>query len=63
MMKCIAIEDEPLALELLKDNIGKVPFLNLLAYCNNAFEAMETMQAESVDLIFIDIQMPGLTGL
>ncbi len=62
-MKCIAIDDEPLALGLLKDNISKVPFLNLVASCNNAFEAMEKMQAQSVDLVFIDIQMPGLTGL
>ncbi|WP_373519410.1 LytR/AlgR family response regulator transcription factor [Pricia sp.] len=63
MMNCIAIDDEPLALELLKDNISKLPFLNLVAACNNAFEAMETMQMQSVDLVFIDIQMPGLTGL
>ncbi len=63
MMNCIAIDDEPLALGLLKDNISKVPFLNLVAACNNSFEAMETMQAQSVDLVFIDIQMPGLTGL
>ena len=62
-MKCIAIDDEPLALGLLKDNISKVPFLNLVATCNNAFEAMETLQAQSVDLVFIDIQMPGLSGL
>lgn len=62
-MNCIAIDDEPLALALLQDNIGKVPFLNLVASCNNAFEAMETMQHQSVDLVFIDIQMPGLTGL
>lgn len=63
MMDCIAIDDEPLALGLLKDNISKVPFLNLVAGCNNAFEAMETMEKQSVDLVFIDIQMPGLTGL
>lgn len=62
-MNCIAIDDEPLALGLLKDNIGKVPFLRLVASCKNAFEAMEVMQGQSVDLIFIDIQMPGLTGL
>jgi len=63
MIKCIAIDDEPLALTLLKDNISKVPFLQLVATCNNAFEAMKTMQEEVVDLVFIDIQMPGLTGL
>ncbi len=62
-MNCIAIDDEPLALGLLKDNISKVPFLNLVATCNNAFEAMETMEKHPVDLVFIDIQMPGLTGL
>ena len=62
-MNCIAIDDEPLALGLLKDNISKVPFLNLVATCNNAFEAMETMEKHPVDLVFIDIQRPGLTGL
>ncbi len=63
MIKCIAVDDEPLALSLLKDNISKVPFLHLVAGCNNAFEAMQTMQEQTVDLVFIDIQMPGLTGL
>lgn len=62
-MNCIAIDDEPLALGLLTDNIGKVPFLNLVGTCENAFEAMETMKEHPVDLVFIDIQMPGLTGL
>lgn len=63
MIRCIAIDDEPLALELLVDNISKVPYLQLIAACENALEAMKIMQQQSVDLIFLDIQMPGLTGL
>jgi DNA-binding LytR/AlgR family response regulator len=63
MIRCIAIDDEPLALELLVDNISKVPYLQLVAQCENALEAMKIMEQETVDLIFLDVQMPGLTGL
>jgi two-component system LytT family response regulator len=62
-MNCIAVDDEPLALKLLADNIGKVAYLNLVASCSNAFEAMKALQENQIDLILIDIQMPGLTGL
>jgi two-component system LytT family response regulator len=63
MINCIAVDDEPLALSLLKDYISKVPFLNLVAECGDAFEAIKALQENKVDLIFIDIQMPGLTGM
>src|SRR5438552_760844 len=63
MLNCIAVDDEDLALALLEDNIKKVPYLNLVAKCNDAFEATKALEDFSVDLVFIDIQMPGLTGL
>lgn len=62
-MKCIAVDDEKPALYLIEDNISRVPFLQLVKCCKNAYEAMEVLQQESVDLIFLDIEMPGITGL
>lgn len=63
MIRCIAVDDEPLALDLLADNMSKVPYLTLIKKCRNAFEALAVLEKEAVDLIFLDIQMPGLTGL
>ncbi len=63
MLNCIAVDDENLALDLIEDNIHKVPFLNLVGRCKNPFEAMEILQNQEIDLIFLDIQMPGITGV
>src|SRR4051812_41640752 len=62
-MRCVAIDDEELALELLEDNISKIPYLQLVASFNNPLAAISTIQEQKIDLVFLDIQMPGLTGL
>lgn len=62
-LKCIAIDDEPLALELLEDNIRMVSFLEFQKGFYNPLEAIAYLNQHPVDLVFLDIQMPGLTGL
>lgn len=62
-IKCIAIDDEPIALEKMKAYISKVPFLQLVALCESPFEAMQVMAEESVDAVFVDINMPDLNGM
>lgn len=62
-LNCIIVDDEPLAQDVLETHISKVPSLNLVAKCANAIEANERIHNEEVDLIFLDIQMPEVTGL
>lgn len=63
MIRCLAIDDEPLALQQLITYINKVPFLELAAQCQSALEAREFLEKETVDAIFCDINMPDLNGM
>ncbi len=63
MIKTIIVDDEPLALDILEAFIDKMPNLELVARCENAFEANEAINKHSIDLMFLDIQMPQLNGL
>ena len=60
---CIIVEDEPLAAEVLQDYISQVPFLELVKVCSDAIYAMEILQQEKIDLIFLDIHLPKLKGI
>lgn len=62
-MNIIIVDDEPLALEVLETYIAKFPELNLLAKCNNAIEAFEALNTHKIDLMFLDIQMPQISGI
>lgn len=63
MIKCILIDDEPLALVQLQKYVDRVPFLQCVKACNSAAEAMEVLSSEEVDVMFIDINMPDMNGL
>lgn len=63
MVNVIIVDDEPLAQDVLETYIEKVPELNLVKKCNNAFEANEALKSNQIDLMFLDIQMPQLTGI
>ncbi|MEI9810650.1 MAG: response regulator [Bacteroidota bacterium] len=63
LYNCIIVEDEPLAAEVLRDYIQQVPFLVLKGVCPDAIYAIELLQKEKIDLIFLDIHLPKLKGL
>lgn len=60
---CIIVEDEPLAAEVLEDYIRQIPFLQLKGICADAIYAMESLQKEKIDVVFLDIHLPRLKGL
>lgn len=62
-INCLIVDDEPLAREVLESYIQKIEVLNLVASCKSALEAFNWMQKQSIDLIFLDIQMPNLSGI
>jgi DNA-binding LytR/AlgR family response regulator len=63
VINCIIVEDEPLALKRTKEFVSKVSYLNLLSSFSNAFEAIGFLKTNTVDLIFLDIEMDGFTGI
>ncbi|NUO01931.1 MAG: response regulator transcription factor [Saprospiraceae bacterium] len=62
-IRCIAVDDEPLSLRIIEKYAADLPRLELLATCGDAFEAMETLRRLPVDLMFLDINMPRLSGI
>ncbi|GAB2557815.1 LytR/AlgR family response regulator transcription factor [Spirosoma areae] len=63
MMTCLIVDDEPLAVHLLTDHVAQVPFLDLVCQCHHALDALLFIQKQAVDLLFLDINMPRLTGM
>ena len=62
-IKCLIVDDEPLALDVLENYIQALDYLELQAKCNNAIEGINFLQFDKTDLLFLDIQMPKLTGI
>ncbi len=63
MITCLIVEDEPLAADVLTDYARQVSFLSVVKVCTDAIQALELLQEKSIDLIFLDIHLPGLKGL
>ncbi len=62
-MRCLIVDDEPLAQEVIKEFAGHVPFCSVVAVCSSASEAAQVMRQDTIDLIFLDIHMPRISGL
>jgi two-component system LytT family response regulator len=62
-MRCLIIDDKPLAVDILASYSGKIPFMELIGTTNNPIEGLSMIREQKIDLVFLDIQMPELTGL
>lgn len=62
-LKCLVVDDEPIAQQIIEKYISRIEALHLLAKCNNAFEALNVLHRENVDILFLDVKMPSMSGL
>nr|WP_315153434.1 LytTR family DNA-binding domain-containing protein [uncultured Flavobacterium sp.] len=62
-IKCLVVDDEPLAVRLIEKHIDKIDALEVVATCNNALKAFEILNSQTIDLLFLDIKMPNMTGI
>lgn len=62
-VKCLLVDDEPLAIQLIENHISKIDTLEVVATCNNALKAYEVLNTQEIDLLFLDIKMPNITGI
>ncbi len=62
-VKCLLVDDEPLAIKLIENHISKIDALEVVATCNNALKAFEIINTQQIDLMFLDIKMPNITGI
>lgn len=63
MIRCLIVDDEPIAIRVLQTHLSKIPDVEVVAQCTNALEALRIVRGEAVDLVFLDIEMPELTGI
>jgi two-component system LytT family response regulator len=63
MIRCLIVDDEPIAIRVLQAHLGKIPDVVVVAACTNALEALHVVRSDAVDLVFLDIEMPELTGI